>query len=150
VKDDPFAKLSGLDQRLFSAPSGQAPGDFKKALTEERTSGRSGGRTSGAPTGGMKERRKGHSFEPPQERPVERRPYDFYADQVRWLNRMKVDVEERYRRKITSNAMVQLALDLFIADYRARGPRSYLITRLVLGERSNPDGETSERPEGGA
>jgi len=69
-----------------------------------------------------------------------------------------VEVAEKYRRKITANAMVQLALDLFIADYRARGRRSQLIRTLVLrepdSERSEdreeerPDGGTAERPAG--
>lgn len=84
--------------------------------------------------------------ERPNERPVERRPYDFYSDQVLWLNRMKVEIQARYGRKVTANAMVQLALDLFIQDYKAKGKRSALISNLVFHRplRERPEEETEE------
>ena len=80
-----------------------------------------------------------------------RHPYDFFEDQVLWLNKMKVVVEERYRRKITGNAMVQLAMDLFIRDYRRRGQDSALVRHLVRrpgtneGTEDRRDERTDER-----
>ena len=71
-----------------------------------------------------------------------RRPYDFFQDQVLWLNRTKVEIQEQYDRRITANAMVQLALDLLIADYQRRKERSKLVTKLVLNQK------TGERPSG--
>ena len=79
-----------------------------------------------------------------KQRSLERRPYDFFRDQVLWLNRMKVEIEERYGRRVTANAMVQLALDAFIEDYKKRKQRSRLVTRLVLPH------DSVERPERGS
>ena len=76
-----------------------------------------------------------------RERPI-RRPYDFFEDQVLWLNRTKLEIQERYDQRITANAMVQLALDLLIADYKRRKERSKLVTKLVLNQRRG------ERPSG--
>ena len=81
------------------------------------------------------------SAQPTRER-LTRRPYDFFQDQVLWLNRTKVEIQERYDRRITANAMVQLALDLLITDYKRRKERSRLVTKLVLNQR------TGERPSG--
>ena len=48
---------------------------------------------------------------------MQRRPYDFYVDQILWLKEMKLEIEKRYGRHITANVMVQLALDMLIQDY---------------------------------
>lgn len=82
-------------------------------------------------------------IQPRKERLTERRPYDFFRDQILWLNKTKVEIQEKYGRKVTANAMVQLALDLFIQDHKRRKERSKLITNLV----SNQGRE--ERPSGG-
>ena len=71
-------------------------------------------------------------LEPRKERLTERRPYDFYRDQLLWLRKTKVEIEERYGSRVTANAMVQLALDLLIKDYKRRKERSKLVTKLVL------------------
>ena len=75
-------------------------------------------------------------FEPPRERRTERRPYDFYQDQVLWLKEIKLEIEKRYGRRVTANAMVQLAVDLLIEDYRRNKERSKLISELVADERT--------------
>ena len=75
-------------------------------------------------------------FEPPKERRTERRPYDFYQDQVLWLKEIKLEIEKRYGRRVTANAMVQLAVDLLIEDYRRNKERSKLISELVADERT--------------
>ena len=74
--------------------------------------------------------------EPPKERRTERRPYDFYQDQVLWLKEIKLEIEKRYGRRVTANAMVQLAVDLLIEDYRRNKERSKLISKLVADERT--------------
>jgi len=61
-----------------------------------------------------------------------------------WLKRTKVEIEERYGSRVTANAMVQLALDLFIEDYKRRKELSKLVTNLVLDQR------TMERSKGGS
>ena len=76
----------------------------------------------------------------PNVRIDERHSHDIFHDQVRWMNRVKLDVEESYGARITSNAIVQLALDLFISDYEANGNDSALIRTLVLGKRSAEGG----------
>jgi hypothetical protein len=77
-----------------------------------------------------------------KERLTERRPYDFFRDQILWLNKTKVEILERYGRRVTANAMVQLAVDLFMQDYKRRKERSKLVTKLVSNE------PTEGRPSG--
>jgi hypothetical protein len=72
----------------------------------------------------------------PNVRVDERHSHDIFQDQVRWMNRVKLDVEETYGKRVTSNAIVQLAIDLFIQDYEANGNDSALIATLVLGHLS--------------
>jgi hypothetical protein len=168
MRDDPFAKLSGLDQKLFSAPSkttnkGSASASKKRkkerpdVLSKERTSVGKKDQTSQRPvqrtnegpevetkkltSGGRNEGTFQRPAQPTRER-LTRRPYDFFQDQVLWLNRTKVEIQEQYDRRITANAMVQLALDLLIADYQRRKERSKLVIKLVLNQR------TGERPSG--
>ena len=74
--------------------------------------------------------------ERPKERRTERRPYDFYQDQVLCLKEIKLEIEKRYGRRVTANAMVQLAVDLLIEDYRRNKERSKLISKLVADERT--------------
>ena len=150
MKDDPFRELSGLDQRLFG-PSSPSKGDGKtkgKGSEKVPTKGPSSESWKVRKSEGRSERRKIRSyqrpFEPEKERPIERRPYDFYRDQLLWLKRTKVEIEERYGSRVTANAMVQLALDLFIEDYKRRKEGSKLVTNLVLEQRTN------ERSKGGS
>lgn len=147
MRDDPFARLGGLDQQLFGArpavssapaagqpPSPQGPRDGTTDRSKDRAIARSWERSSERSIEPGNEALTDRSSEGPSERSIERHSYDYYHDQVQWLNRMKVQIEERYRRKITSNQMVQLALDLFMADYRRRGQDSALVRRLVRRE----------------
>ena len=69
--------------------------------------------------------------ERPKERPTERRPYDFYRDQVLWIKQMKLEIETRYGIRVSQNAIVQLAVDMFIQDYERNKERSNLIQELV-------------------
>lgn len=70
-------------------------------------------------------------------RTVERHSHDIFQDQIRWMNRVKLDLEERYDVKVTGNAMVQLALDLFREDFIRTGEASSLVRVLVHGEPRN-------------
>jgi hypothetical protein len=149
MRDDPFARLGALDQQLFAQPKAKtAPAEGRKSVRpDEPAPEQRAGRTSIA----KKERLLAETFPGPCERPTERRPYDFYSDQLLWLDRTKVELHERYRRRITSNAIVQLALELLIRDYRARGRHSRVITHLVFGqplEESTADEGTSGQPDG--
>ena len=71
------------------------------------------------------------TLERPKERRVERRPYDFYTDQVLWLKEMKLEIEKRYGKRVHANEMVQLAVDLLIEDYEQNKERSKLVLKLV-------------------
>jgi len=154
MRDDPFATLSGLDQKLFArrspAPAGaqdEAKTIDKETTTAERPPERSDGQTAQPTSRRSKQVTSGRPLVLRKERPIVRRPYDFFRDQVLWLNRTKVEIEERYGLQVTANAMVQLALDLLIMDYRASGLRSHLMTHLVIGRA--PGGDVERRPEGG-
>lgn len=72
-------------------------------------------------------------------RSVERHSHDIFQDQVRWMNRLKLDLEERHGVKVTGNAMVQLALDIFLNDFERNGDESNLIRVLVNGETWRPE-----------
>ncbi len=158
---DPFAgvKLSdqvGLDQRLFQErPSTQSepPSERTSVRKDEGTSQAKDDRTSeplvvlkqDRPEMRKQDRPKGHPSrrsakhttvrEVKVERIVEHRPYDFFQDQVRWLNRKKVELEEEYGERVPATAMVQLAVDLLIADYEANKENSQLIKVLIDEER---------------
>ena len=150
MKDDPFRELSGLDQRLFGPPSPSKGGQKTKGKGSEKVPAKEPSSESWKvrKSEGRYERRKIRTsqrpLEPKKERPIERRPYDFYRDQLLWLKRTKVEIEERYGSRVTANAMVQLALDLFIEDYKRRKELSKLVTNLVLEQRTN------ERSKGGS
>ena len=145
-------KLTGT--RVKKRPSGRS--DVSSDLsTSGRKKERTLERTSGRKKEGTLERTSGRT----KERTTDRRPYDFFRDQLLWLNRTKVEIQEEYGRRVTANAMVQLALDLFIEDYKRRKERSKLITHLVSDQRAMgrpnrgredpPVGTASERPSGG-
>ena len=67
------------------------------------------------------------------------------------MNRVKLDIEERYGVKVTNNAIVQLALDLFREDFIRNGDGSSLLRVLVQGQPWRTDAEngggTSQRGE---
>ena len=84
----------------------------------ERASGDSGGATPGR--------------ELP--RRVGRHSHDIFQDQIRWLNRLKLELGERYDVPVTGNAMVQLAVDLLREDYVRKGNQSRLIRVLIDGQ----------------
>ena len=67
-------------------------------------------------------------------RTVERHSHDIFHDQIRWLNRVKLEMEEQYDVKVTGNGMVQLALDLLHQDFMLNGEGSSLMRVLVRGE----------------
>ncbi len=167
---DPFTdvkltELMGLDQRLFSEAAGP-PGKARQASTvatqSERKKERSTGRPSVLSAGRSEERPNVENKVPPSERRVVprasmpaakrrtvHRPYDFFEDQVRWLNRKKLELDERYGRRIPTTAMVQLAVDMLIADFEAHGEASQLIGNLVKGEPMSEwtKGRSDESPE---
>ncbi|MGE4053431.1 MAG: hypothetical protein AB7F99_01425 [Vicinamibacterales bacterium] len=154
-----------LDQRLFAPPPAMAPvpalettkqrdnettlsrahGPTPAPMSEptlersnervpERTSARSKRRGS-VPTNDHARRAS---------RALERHSHDIYQDQVRWLNRTKLDFEETYGVKVTGNAMVQVALDRLRRDFEAEGEASDLFRVLVLNEPLR-SGEEEER-----
>ena len=132
-------------RRQEEAATKAKPGATGKpaAQTEESKEERPDVRTKKQSSVETKKETLQRPVQPRKERLTERRPYDFFRDQILWLNKTKVEIQEKYGRKVTANAMVQLALDLFIQDYKRRKERSKLITNLV----SNQGRE--ERPSGG-
>ena len=149
MRDDPFAQLGGLDQKLFASQTDV--NHEARADRAARRPNRGSGRSAGPPRGrlaGRSDRRAasgpsewtahqstggpfGGPAGPRQDRPTQRHGYDIYKDQILWLNKTKVGIQERHGCLVTANAMVQLAMDLLIEDYKKRKDRSKLITRLV-------------------
>lgn len=138
---DPFAgvglsSMAGLDQRLFD---GHAASESRPDV---RPSGRKPVRPSERGNEGLVEPTDegpdvSQRVSPPTSRPpargrILRRPYDFFEEQVQFLNRKRLEIEEQYGLRVPANAMVQLAVDLLISDFERRGEKSQLIETLVL------------------
>ena len=85
----------------------------------------------------------------PDVRIIERHSHDIFQDQVRWMNRVKLDLEERYGARVTGNAIVQLALDLFRDDFQLQGEESNLIRVLVRGYRWRSTAQDADDAEEG-
>jgi hypothetical protein len=73
-----------------------------------------------------------------------------FQDQIRWLNRKKLELEEEYGKRVPATAMVQLAVDLLIADHELNGEDSQLFRVLIKEERpvvpkaASPDEDRNE------
>lgn len=78
------------------------------------------------------------------ERRVERRSHDIFIDQVRWMNRLKLELGEEFGVKLTGNALVQLAIDMLHRDFDANGERSELFRTLI----AEPQATSSSAEEG--
>lgn len=78
-----------------------------------------------------------------EERRGERHSHDIFIDQVRWMNRLKLELGEEFGVKLTSNALVQLAIDMLRRDFDANGERSELFRTLIRAPqpRSSAAGE---------
>lgn len=153
MKDDPFSQLAGLDQRLFQEErtkrtTKQRDNETTSAHTQERdnvVSDKHSIERSSAPS---KERVNEPTRTPASSpsgqtiRFVERHSHDIFQDQVRWINRVKLDIEEAHGQRITGNQLVQLAVDLLRRDYELNGDKSRLIRALVL-RRPNLQGKGS-------
>jgi hypothetical protein len=77
------------------------------------------------------------------ERLVERHSHDIFRDQVLWINRLKLEIEEQYGRRVTSNSIVRLAIDRLRADFEVDGGET--ITALLIQEPYEPDRARGQR-----
>jgi hypothetical protein len=155
MRKDPFAALSGLDQELFREES-------QEPRTKQRNNETTLSRNNVPSTSRLNETTLSRANEPTDKRSIEttnqrlneatrsqaaplpgqtglgrvseRHSHDIFHDQVRWMNRAKLEVEERYGRRVTVNALVQLAVDLLRADYEVNKTRSNIVRVLVRGE----------------
>lgn len=156
---------NGVDQRLFAParertesgpletmePRANAP-TLSRDNETTRTPTNAGimPRTRPA-TSGPSRPRSTESARPPSgerapARTVERHSHNIFQDQIRWMNRVKLDLEERYDVRVTGNAMVQLALDLFREDFIRNGEGSSLIRILVHGDPRRPETDGASGP----
>ena len=150
---DPFSdiKLSeevGLDQRLFQQEDEGTTKQRANVTTEQRENQEAKRRgretTKERPDAAASRRVREPTRRPTptvkivgaSERIDERHSHDIFRDQVRWMNRTKLDIEETCGRRITSNAIVKLALDLLIDDFEQHGENSKLIRSLIREERT--------------
>ncbi len=176
MKYDPYSELMGLDQRLFQEEKNKKPAkqrdnettmsrnnDQTKQPANEATPPRSNessnerrnetainhanDRSTQRGSEATRTRVSSPRGQTPLSRVSERHSHDIFQDQVRWMNRLKLELEERYGRRVTSNALVSLAIDMLREEYEQQGARSNLIRVLVKGqtirlapEVSNKDG----------
>lgn len=177
MKKDPYSGLAGLDQRLFLEDSSKGTRKLgnKEATTEASTepSPETGKETTTPPDktatkaasneGGRQPTPLASSERTPearrtpvsplrgqkvQPRIVGRHTYDIFQDQVRWMNRLKLDIEEAYNERVTVNGLVTLALDLLREDYELNGEGSNIIRILVRGQTSNLKASAAGEEEG--
>ncbi len=168
MKQDPFASLSGLDQRLFAEadketrkqastpaslspdPQGRNPAVNQSSNTPGPQASVTADNLNGKPASGSAAPQSTRTAPPPSRalsvpRTDARHTYDIFEDQVRWMNRLKLDVEEAHNKRLTINGFVKLALDILRQDYEARGDRSHLVRVLIKGRpleiRQASDGE---------
>jgi hypothetical protein len=66
-----------------------------------------------------------------KDRKIGRFTYEIYLDQVRFMARLKLDLDEAYGVKLTNNSMVSLAIDALFRDYEINGDQSQLMRVLV-------------------
>lgn len=162
MKPNPFSDLKltapveqptvGPDQRLF-APTpvpeevdGPGPEGHTSAPPHPRASAHSNRETNprantavpDASDEQLSERASGNSRKATPGRALPRRvgrhSHDIFQDQIRWLNRLKLELSERYDVPVTGNAMVQLAVDMLREDYVRKGDQSRLIRVLIDGQ----------------
>lgn len=158
MKASPFSDLklsapsdspaSGSDQRLFAPtpsenyraaePEASAPSHARTSVSShEGTPAHSPARAPIPTPEQSSPRASGDAEEPTHARSlprgVGRHSHDLFQDQIRWLNRLKLELTERCGEPITGNAMVQLAVDMLREDYVRNGENSELIRVLVQG-----------------
>lgn len=155
MKDDPFSSLSGLDQQLYQEQPNKAttkqrdnattPPDSNAGSNEAGKPRDSAEPPRRAPAATVVEAKAGESEATRTRvsaarghresvRLVDRHSHDIFYDQVRWMNRLKLELEEEYETRVTSNGMVQLAIDMLRRDYEANGEQSALMRSLVFGD----------------
>jgi len=156
VNADPFA---GLDQRLFTDSNKQTTKQRSSETSLPRDNETTPLRTSEAaqPAAGARPnalsiettrsnnsettpaRNNARRTEPAKQsesrttRTAERHTHDLYTDQIHWMNRLKLDLAEQHGAKVTSNSIVQLAVDVLRADFMRKGEHSKLFRALVRG-----------------
>ena len=155
----------GLDQRLFQRGDDEATRQRDSVTTKQRDNVSTKERASAAAQPRENEGAGGRAHETTKQRPDaavsrrlpeparkptaaagtmvaseridERHSHDIFRDQVRWMNRTKLDMQETYGKRLTSNEIVKLALDLLIDDFKRNGESSKLMTALILRERAS-------------
>ena len=166
MKKDPYSGLTGLDQRLFLDKSNKETSKLgnkeptlvasRKPIVEStKETTMSPGKVAMKQPGNeegkqarplvsnqqtLEARRTPASSlrgQKPRPRITGRHTYDIFQDQVRWMNRLKLDIEEAFNERVTINGLVTLALDLLREDYELNGEKSNLIRVLVRGRTSN-------------
>jgi hypothetical protein len=163
MKDDPYSALSGLDQQLFkdasklttqqadkpaSLPADKEtsqeavqPADKEVSQPTDTEPGKQGNHQRNKEPNNAATLEANRPPVAPLRGPIapsrnnERHTYDIYQDQARWMNRIKLDIEELYSADITVNSVVALAIDLIRIDFEENGERSQIMRVLVRGQR---------------
>lgn len=138
---DPFTNIGlsqqvGLDQRLFqesNETTKQRHNESTNQRGNEPTMSRRSQRSSEWSMARFIETPKPRSSQPIERgaRISERHSHDIFKDQVRWMNRIKLEIDEQYGVRITSNSIVQLAIDIVMRDYETSKGDSKIVTAFV-------------------
>lgn len=149
MKDDPFAKLGALDQKLFTAhqqPGSRpdpaqssraeegAPPEPKEprnqAFKQERNQGTLEARKLPAkPTGGTEAVAIQVDLDLNQ-RPDRQNTYAFTTDELERLEDLKILICRHYDLSITKNDLIRCAVHLLLDDFESAREGSAVLTRL--------------------
>jgi hypothetical protein len=152
-----LARNNETTQRRSNVRAGQRTNEHASEQDNEATLPRDNGQTmtqtneppdhhrnEERPSAARKGPRQAPRFAFPGERLVERHSHDIFRDQVLWINRLKLELEEQYGKRVTSNSIVRLAIDRLRADFEKDGGEA--ITALLIEGPYEPD---RERGQGG-
>jgi len=148
MRDDPFAKLGALDQKLFTKPTSPPAGpasDLAPAKTpDSQGTKKPWNQASKEPSKqGSLEASNLASREPRDQgsmtshpplslntRPERQNTYAFTTEELNRLEDVKIAITRGYDLSVTKNDLIRCAVHMLLEDYESCGAESALLKRL--------------------
>jgi hypothetical protein len=157
MRNDPFAQLGALDQKLFatSVPRPAAPANEtaptantppvpgltnpsnQETLEPRNQDSKSGRNSSSFQASKIPIKGQEQPAQPAQEaplnlsmRPDRQNTYAFTIEELEQLEDLKIEVTRVHRISVTKNDLIRCALHMLLHDYQHRGEQSSVLKRL--------------------
>ena len=150
MRDDPFAKLGALDQKLFDTPAKpaappvapqpqtlpprQTPSQGTKETWDQASKEASKEGTLETRTLAPKEPRNQRTARSDELslniRPERQNTYAFTTEELNRLEDVKIAISRRYDLPVTKNDLIRCAVHLLLEDYEVHGADSVVLKRL--------------------